>query len=330
MIENFKVSICMITYNHEAYIAQAIEGVLMQKTNFNFQLIIGDDCSTDDTRNICLDYKKKYPNKIILRLPEKNLGCEQNFVKNLDACANGFKYTAICEGDDYWIDASKLQKQVDVLESNENLGIVYTDSKIFNQQTLTFENKIPRFFEEKNELIAEILKTNYIEFASVLFRNKILSELLQNVLLNDFKGNTVLDTRIILEFAQKSAIGYLPILTSVYRRAMGSVSRPNNIDKFIVVTKEAYQLRRDFVKKYNYKTNLLAIPICNYNRLLIFKAFDANNYLVVLKLLSNFKFFDLFLFADFVTLRNKFGFKTILKIALSAIGIRALFLTIKK
>ena len=76
------VSVCMITYNHEAYIAQAIEGVLTQKTNFPIELIIGEDCSTDNTREICIEYKKKYPEVIKLKLRENNLGVIGNFIQN--------------------------------------------------------------------------------------------------------------------------------------------------------------------------------------------------------------------------------------------------------
>ena len=111
-MSKFKVSICMITFNHEKFIGQAIEGVMMQITDFEYKLIIGEDCSTDKTRQICIDFKEKYPEKIILRLPEKNIGVIPNFIENLDICSKDYKYTAMCEGDDYWIDPLKLQKQM--------------------------------------------------------------------------------------------------------------------------------------------------------------------------------------------------------------------------
>jgi glycosyltransferase involved in cell wall biosynthesis len=106
----------MITYNHEAYISEAIESVLMQITNFPIDLIIGEDCSTDNTRNICLEYKQKYMSIIKLLLPEKNIGDLKNFMNTYHACKG--KYIALLEGDDYWTDPMKLQKQVDYLEAN--------------------------------------------------------------------------------------------------------------------------------------------------------------------------------------------------------------------
>lgn len=109
-----KVSICMITYNHEKFIAQAIDSILMQQTDFDFELLIGEDCSADRTREIVVDYHKRYPDKIKLLLNENNLGMIQNFIQTFKACMG--KYIALLESDDYWTDPLKLQKQVDVLE----------------------------------------------------------------------------------------------------------------------------------------------------------------------------------------------------------------------
>ena len=125
---NILVSVSMITYNHEAFIAEAIEGVVMQKTTFPFELVIGEDCSTDNTRAICIEYQKKYPDIIRLRLPEKNQGMMLNWINNIES-GHG-KYIALCDGDDYWTDPYKLQKQVDFMEVNPDFALcshsVYT------------------------------------------------------------------------------------------------------------------------------------------------------------------------------------------------------------
>lgn len=116
-----KVSICMITYNHEKYIAQAIESVLMQKTNFDYELVIGEDFSTDKTREIVIKYQKKYPNKIKLVLNKRNLGMVPNFIQTLKKCRG--KYIALLEGDDYWTLPHKLQRQADLLDNNQDYTI---------------------------------------------------------------------------------------------------------------------------------------------------------------------------------------------------------------
>lgn len=112
------VSICCITYNHEPYIAQAIEGFLMQKNNFKVELLIGEDFSTDRTRQIIESYILKYPNRINLITSNSNIGGINNFLRIIKA-ARG-KYIAVCDGDDYWTDPLKLQKQVDFLENSED------------------------------------------------------------------------------------------------------------------------------------------------------------------------------------------------------------------
>ena len=125
------VSVCMITYNHEEFICEAIEGVLMQKTNFPIELIIGEDCSTDNTRKIVLEYAEKHPDIICPLLPESNLGMMKNFIQTMEA-ARG-KYIALCEGDDYWTDPYKLQKQVDFLEANEEYTVCSHRFHIYNK-----------------------------------------------------------------------------------------------------------------------------------------------------------------------------------------------------
>ncbi|MDQ3815609.1 MAG: glycosyltransferase family 2 protein, partial [Armatimonadota bacterium] len=125
-----KVSIVMVTYNHEKYIAQAVESVLMQETNFDYELIIGEDCSQDKTRAIVMDFQRRFPERIRLLLPEKNLGGsgKTNFLQTL-AAAQG-QYVALLEGDDYWTSPHKLQKQVDFLDSHPECAICFHKSNM--------------------------------------------------------------------------------------------------------------------------------------------------------------------------------------------------------
>src|SRR5690554_1887156 len=121
--ENIMVSVVMPTYNHEKYIRQAIEGVLMQISDFLFELIIVEDCSTDNTKNIALEYASQYPGKINVLTSEKNLGITKNYLRSVEGI-NG-KYIAVCEGDDYWTDPLKLQKQVDFMEANPDCSMCF-------------------------------------------------------------------------------------------------------------------------------------------------------------------------------------------------------------
>ncbi len=110
------VSVGMLTYNHEKYIASALDSILMQEVNFDYDIVICDDCSTDRTQEIILEYQKKYPNVIKPYFNETNLGGQNNANKLRTLCLG--KYRATLEGDDYWITTSKLQRQVDFLEEN--------------------------------------------------------------------------------------------------------------------------------------------------------------------------------------------------------------------
>jgi len=127
------VSVCMITHNHEPYIAQAIEGVLSQKTAFPFELIIGEDCSTDATREIVFEYASCHPNLIRVITSETNVGGKANEAR-VFACARG-RYIAVCEGDDFWREPLKLQHQVEYLEAHPAVGLVHTDAHLLRQKT---------------------------------------------------------------------------------------------------------------------------------------------------------------------------------------------------
>lgn len=119
-----KLSILVVTYNQEKYIQQCLDSILVQLVDFEYEVIIGDDCSTDSTPQICDEYAKKYP-FIHVYHHSKNLG----HVKNWEFCLNQCKgeYIAILEGDDYWIDCHKLQKQVDYLDSHSEVALTITN-----------------------------------------------------------------------------------------------------------------------------------------------------------------------------------------------------------
>lgn len=127
------VSICCITYNHEAFISGAIDGFLKQETNFDYEIIIGEDCSTDNTRKIIDKYANKYPGLIQVITSDSNVGPVLNEYRTLLA-AKG-KYIAFCEGDDYWTDSLKLQKQVDFLEANTGYSVCFHRCRHYNVKT---------------------------------------------------------------------------------------------------------------------------------------------------------------------------------------------------
>jgi glycosyltransferase involved in cell wall biosynthesis len=116
-----KLSVAMITYNHERFVAQAIESVLAQKVNFDYEIVIGEDCSSDGTRPIILEFQKRYPERIKLLPSERNIGAIRNFERTITACRG--QYVAFLEGDDYWTSPAKLQRQVNLLDANIDRAI---------------------------------------------------------------------------------------------------------------------------------------------------------------------------------------------------------------
>lgn len=163
------VAIWMITYNHEDYIVESVTGIVNQITNFPIQLFIGEDCSTDNTRNICLSLKEKYSDRITLLLnPYNNI--VQNSKNVYNAClGSGASYIAMCEGDDYWIDPLKLQKQVDFLENNKDFSMCFHPVYENVNGKIRLPNN-PFFYREGDYTIEDLAKGNFISTLSVLFR----------------------------------------------------------------------------------------------------------------------------------------------------------------
>ena len=142
-----KVSVAMITYNHEGYIAQAIESVLMQQVSFAVELVIGEDCSTDRTRAIVNDYASRYPAIILAVQQPGNAGVSKNFADTLRGCRG--KYIATLEGDDYWTDPGKLEKQVAFLQGNPECVICFHDAAIQTGGTSNGEAKTRAFYSKQ-------------------------------------------------------------------------------------------------------------------------------------------------------------------------------------
>ena len=128
-----KVSVCMIAYNHGKFLAQALDSVFAQKTDFDFEVVLGEDCSTDGTREIALEYQRKHPDQLRLLLWTSNRGMIPNFVATQQACKG--EYIAFLEGDDFWMSEHKLQRQVELLDANKDCVLCFTRANVLNDAT---------------------------------------------------------------------------------------------------------------------------------------------------------------------------------------------------
>jgi glycosyltransferase involved in cell wall biosynthesis len=221
------LSVCLATYNHEKFISEAIEGALMQQTDFSFEIIIGEDSSTDKTREICLEYKNKYPDKIRLILQEQNVGLVKNTISLLeDIKVRGIEYIAMLDGDDYWTDPFKLQKQVSFMRVNPDFGLVHTGSNLLLDGE-KIKKPAKKMIRDGN--VSDVIKNYNIKNCTVLFRT-VLLELLS---FRDFIENEFLvcDYVMYVIFARHSKVKYLEDVTTMRRYGHISVSNPQNFEK---------------------------------------------------------------------------------------------------
>jgi glycosyltransferase involved in cell wall biosynthesis len=240
-----KVSVLMITYNQERYIAQALDSVLMQEVDFAYEIVIGEDCSTDGTRDIVLSYQRRHPDKIRLLLPDENLGMIRNFAQTYYACLG--QYVAILEGDDFWTCADKLQKQVSFLDANPECSICFTTTKVFFE-----ENDAPGYMSPSDckalSTIDDLLLGNFMQTCSVMFRNKLFGELP-----DWFFSGVIGDYPLHVLNAAHGHIGYLNDVMAAYRIHSSGVWSMQMDKNFVRNVLAGIQMYRNLDEYFAYK-----------------------------------------------------------------------------
>jgi glycosyltransferase involved in cell wall biosynthesis len=208
-----KVSVAIITFNHERFISQAIDSVLSQKVNFEYELIIGEDCSTDGTRAIAMDFYRRYPDRIKLLPRERNIGGFLNIESTLAACHG--EYLAILEGDDYWTATDKLQKQVDFLDAHPQYALCCHRTRFLRETGGGVPASDVRVFPSLpsgSYTIEDLLKENFIMTCSALLR-RALSESLPS----SFSKTKIGDWPRFIMAARHGRIQVMDDVMAVYR-----------------------------------------------------------------------------------------------------------------
>lgn len=201
------VSVKMLTYNHEPYIAQAIEGVMMQQADFEFELVIGEDASTDRTREICFEYQKRHPDKIRVLWSEENLYASDGNGKRVDARLRG-EYVAYCEGDDYWTDPLKLQKQVDLMRRTGAVMCV-----AFNRVLLRDGRMEPYACEVKPIVSIRDIERHYFHTSTYVLKRRVFERARAR-----WPGiRRWYDWDVLYYMASAGKVALLPDTVSVYR-----------------------------------------------------------------------------------------------------------------
>jgi glycosyltransferase involved in cell wall biosynthesis len=261
LVKNPLVSVKMITYNHEPNITQAIEGVLQQETDFPIELVIGEDCSTDRTREIALNFQRKYPDVIRVITSKKNVGSKINNNRTREACRG--KYVAFCEGDDYWQDPHKLKKQVDYMESHPACGLVYSSYDVYHcKENITIKDFI-RY--RKWQIIENPKVSDYfvnlentdgsrvgVLTCTAMVRRNLYDQIVESDPYlhksNNFKMG---DTQLWVEMTNIANIHYIPESMATHIITDESASRSKDIKKVLLFKLSNAELVLYLCNKYN-------------------------------------------------------------------------------
>lgn len=216
------VSIACITYNHARFIRDALDGFVMQKTNFPFEILVNDDASTDGTTDIVREYESKYPDLFRCVYHTENQWGKKDPLKDFLLPLVRGKYVALNEGDDYWTDENKLQKQVDFMESHPDFSVCFHPVTVHWDDDSKPDSIFPTAGLRFNKTVLtldDLLKHNFIQTNSVLYRWRFHTDSL------DLIPNDILpgDWFLHLLQAQVGKIGFLPDVMGVYRRSSGGL-----------------------------------------------------------------------------------------------------------
>lgn len=249
------VSVCVATYNQQDYIGQCLDGILMQQTDFPFEIIVGEDESPDNTREICKRYAEEHPDKIRLFLRDRK---ESHFTKadgttsrynglwNRMSCRG--KYMAFCEGDDYWTDPKKLQMEVDIMENNPEVGLVHTDFDL--SEGNVGHSKWPAEPICATEMLLNA--TAHIGAATMMYRRDVFDKTPKLYNGQNFKMG---DLPLQIEMSRECKFQYINKKTAIYRILQNSASHNSDIEKEIAFYKSARECRMFYAKQYDIKIN---------------------------------------------------------------------------
>lgn len=240
------VSIAVLAYNLEKFVGQCIKSLVEQEFDQSFEIVIGEDYSTDDTREVCLQWKKKYPELIKLILRSENVGMSANFKDVVDNCSG--KYIAFCEGDDYWIDKYKLQSQFDFLEKNLSFGLVHTRFNLVNEsgnEIFSLRRETPT-----GHVLKELIQYSFIGTLTVMIRTFLIKQTLNDNYALIIGNGKAVDYPLWLCCAAVTKIGYINRITATYRIMVESASHSKDITKLIAYSKNNKEIAISFKKKY--------------------------------------------------------------------------------
>ncbi len=261
------VSVAIPTYNQSRYILETINSVLSQKTSFQYEIVIGDDHSTDNSGDLLTDLKNRYPHKIRVIFHENNLGLLLNLKEILSQCQG--KYIALLGGDDLFASPDKLQKQVDIMEKDHHCGLVHTNGQIINEEGTLDQKRLPihqhlDLKEGQYTLFERLLLGNFLIASSVCFRADLFK---QHIDLKKFRdlGFLMEDYPSWLELARYTKFKYLNECLILYRVREDSLSNPSFLKKRYLFLKSIHDIKFYYMKKYGGSSDLNLLLMDSYS-----------------------------------------------------------------
>jgi glycosyltransferase involved in cell wall biosynthesis len=219
-----KVSVMVLTYNQERFIGQALESVLAQRVNFEYEIVVGEDCSTDRTREIVMDFHRRYPERIVPILREHNIGGPENSMATRAACRG--EYVAMLEGDDYWIAEDKLQKQADSLDAHPDYAICCSRAQTLDETGTWAYGSVFPLKSAGTYTIEDLLDGNFIMTCTAMYRRELVGSVPDWL-----RKRTLGDWPLYAIIATKGKIHLMNEAMAVYRvhaRGLWSTQSPQN------------------------------------------------------------------------------------------------------
>jgi glycosyltransferase involved in cell wall biosynthesis len=289
MEESIIVDIVMTTYNQEKYIAMAIESAITQICNFRYRLIIGEDYSSDGTKQICRKYADLYPTKIVLIENKSNLGLIKNYLNCFDNCQS--KYIAILEGDDYWVSPLKLQSQVDFLNNND-YGLIHSNFYCYNDDSkrrIYNPGRLNKYCVNNQGFVyTKLLWNNFICPLTVVFKADLLDNIDRDFLISN-KLNTI-DYYLWLYFSKITKFGYQDEIFGVYNISSNSISNSVDISKKINFEQTKENILKHILTKYPNDDFKIEYYYDVKNIYLLYKSMKSLNIMLSLYFLRKFSF----------------------------------------
>lgn len=247
------ISVLVCTYNQEKYISQTIDSILKQKCNVSFEILIGDDCSTDGTSKIVDEYQKLYPSIVRVIRPLENTGASYNIVR-LIKNARG-EYVSICDGDDYWISENVLQIQYDYFQQNGEVGMICAKAKCYDDTNKIFSGTLGSAIAEN--LKSMLIHNQDVAAPTIAFRRNLMLKCIEDSSWY-IENNYFYDTIMAYWFAYNSKVKFLDTELAVYRVLENSACHSNDYNKLQQFSKRYYNVKWHFLLE-----NPLPIEVMN-------------------------------------------------------------------